>query len=615
MSHTIWLPPTASDEATSVDMRVRIFLPLKAVFEDCNSTVEELRVQLAKLSRTDALIWCARLNLVVTNATHHDHMVKQGFAIRMIFNENEIRKIASFFCEQKTLEATTVFFRAQLLELTQWIAVFCHDLPGDGETFENPKVRQAFGKAALIASDLWGQRNYDGKIDATRPIEPIGDSRRRSLGAARIGTDAASSGMDPMLAIARGRKMFIEHFRHIHPTVDDEFREASGLALDAFYGLLGILAIHYLVRSPEDGGVRTPNSGLFHQDHFTALSADLKDAYAKYAQFASQTPQELADALRDKLGDSNGLACIRRRPILRTDDGRCIVMDPVFFAEHAAVGPLFTIVGKKKTGQERRQCFADFGLAFERYAHSILRRMYPILAPPLVDRLTCPFLGTSAIGEPVEIADACLNDATEIVLMEIKGRWLRDEDAAAPEWEVYLTDLHDKFARAEQPGSPPMGAGQLAKNISLLASGEWTVDNQDVSVVQRIYPVLLVYDARLQAAGHTWYLAEEFRIALAPDQVFADQEMRKGRFRVAGLIVLSIDDLENLETSVEGFALIDLLRDYSNASPDRLCSFHNYLAVSKYSKKLYANRALAGSALEVLAVAKELMGGVSESST
>ena len=48
-------------------------------------TVDELKQQLARLSRTDALLCCARLNLVVSNGTYHDDLEKQRFAVQAIF--------------------------------------------------------------------------------------------------------------------------------------------------------------------------------------------------------------------------------------------------------------------------------------------------------------------------------------------------------------------------------------------------------------------------------------------------------------------------------------------------------------------------------------------------
>ena len=43
---------------------------------------------------------------------------------------------------------------------------------------------------------------------------------------------------------------------------------------------------------------------------------------------------------------------------------------------------------------------------------------------------------------------------------------------------------------------------------------------------------------------------------------------------------MTIGDLENLATSVEGFSLRDFLHAYSIANPERMRSVHNFMATS-----------------------------------
>jgi hypothetical protein len=609
MNDKMWLPPNALDRQAQGSTPVGVFVPADRVFPGIQPTAGELKKLLTRLSRTDSLIWCARLNLIVSNATHQDHLVKQRFAINTIFSPEEIERIAAFLAGRKEPQQTAVFFRAQLLELIQWLAVHCCDLPGDGSTFEDPGIRQTFGKAALIAGELWGSRSY-ASVTLSASIQ---ETRKRCLGAMRVGLDAASTGMDPVLAIARGRQMFLGHLRHFRPSVSQEFHEASGLPLETFYALTMIIAIYYLVRAPDQGGPREAASGLFGESHFAEVNRELGCAFRSYADFAAQTPEDLAGALRElirdgqPLGSSRGLARIRERPILRMKDGRCIVMDPTFFGEHAAVGPLFAIVRKKTAKKEQDQCFVDFGEAFERYSQSVLQRMYPAPAAPMVARVAFPVAGISREGTEVEIADACLNNVTDVVLIEMKARWLPDECAEADGPSRYVSALRDRYARPEGPRVRPKGAGQLANSIAHLANGEWKPKVQDFTSARTIYPVLLCYDPGLQAPGHTWYLAEEFRVALAPDDGYADGDMRKGRFRVSGLIVLSIDDLEALEASIENFCLADLLRDYSRASPDRMSDIRTFLATSEYRKRLFASRGWAEAALAAIRDAEDLM--------
>jgi len=400
--------------------------------------------------------------------------------------------------------------------------------------------------------------------------------------------------MDPIQAVARGRLLFLEHMSHIRPSVSNEFYSASGLPLERFFDITTIIASYFMLRTREMGGQPKDDMGLFHQEHFEQKDQELGGLFQKYARFACQSPEEFADAVRDSVGTYRALGRIRGRPILRTHDGRCIVMDPVYFAEHVAVGPLFAILGGT-TGRESEQCFADFGHAFEHYCSQLFRRMYPA-SSVLFNRLECPVMGADQDGSLIQIADGCLNDLTDLVLFEFKSAWLPDEFTEADDPSRYLKALQDRYARANGPESPK-GAGQLANTITHLANGEWKPKTQDFASTRKILPVLLCHDSRLEAPLHAWFLARQFHSALAPDQEYDNGDMRKGTFRVAGLIVLSVDDLEFLERSVEHFSLTELLRDYSQASPDRMCDMRSFLSISEYRKKVFASGILGESAI------------------
>jgi hypothetical protein len=317
---------------------------------------------------------------------------------------------------------------------------------------------------------------------------------------------------------------------------------------------------------------------------------------ATYLALESQTADELREAL---WGQRQDVMCpeaagryeykaLRRRPILRAYDGRAIIIDPVFYAERAAVGQLFLIIdGVSKAKSD--QIFSAFGHAFEQYAWRLLQRMYPTPSPGLVDRLCCDVQGKNRAGQSVQITDACLNDVTEAILFEMKAVWVRDDLIFENDPERYLDHLRDRYGvRIEDDGSRSVkGVGQLARTITKLASGEWTPLAQDFTLVERLYPVLLVHDPLIDAPGHGNILAQEFAAALAPDQVRQTGEMRKGRFWVVPLIIMTIADLESLETSIEHFSLHDLLRDYSVDCSDRMLSLHNYIATSKYRTRIY----------------------------
>ena len=55
---------------------------------------------------------------------------------------------------------------------------------------------------------------------------------------------------------------------------------------------------------------------------------------------------------------------------------------------------------------------------------------------------------------------------------------------------------------------------------------------------------------------------------------------------VRPLTVMTIQDLENLEGSVNAFSFVRLLDDYAQECPDRVRSLHNFIAFSAYGPKI-----------------------------
>jgi len=108
-----------------------------------------------------------------------------------------------------------------------------------------------------------------------------------------------------------------------------------------------------------------------------------------------------------------------------------------------------------------------------------------------------------------------------------------------------------------------------------------------------------VQDESMTAAGHARFLSEAFRDAI-DGVVGSGLDARLGDFHVHPLIVMTVGDLENLETSSEHFAMADILRDYSNHHSDRNISLHDYMATSRYSGSLLHSRSLAEAGMEVL---------------
>jgi hypothetical protein len=129
---------------------------------------------------------------------------------------------------------------------------------------------------------------------------------------------------------------------------------------------------------------------------------------------------------------------------------------------------------------------------------------------------------------------------------------------------------------------------------------------QEFRNINRIVTVLVVHDVLLSAPGFGGFVAAEFDRALGPCQKLTPCERLKGAVNVVVPIVLTVEDIEVLEVSIEHFSMREVLLDYSDACPDRMTSFHTFLATSvKYSRQIYASRHLASQAMEPVQVAMD----------
>lgn len=159
--------------------KIGIFLPVSEVFDDISNDFETFKSLLGNLSRTDALFWCARINLIISDP-EVDHITKQQTGLNQFFTPEEIKKVNNFVSKNGGAERITVFFRGQILELIRWIVLYSNDFPDDGIAFENSEMRRNFAKAILIAGDIWSRRVF-GKNRFSLD-DGMNIARRRSLG-------------------------------------------------------------------------------------------------------------------------------------------------------------------------------------------------------------------------------------------------------------------------------------------------------------------------------------------------------------------------------------------------------------------------------------------------
>jgi hypothetical protein len=107
-----------------------------------------------------------------------------------------------------------------------------------------------------------------------------------------------------------------------------------------------------------------------------------------------------------------------------------------------------------------------------------------------------------------------------------------------------------------------------------------------------------VHDTLLIAFGSGAFLENEFRTLLGTAGL---------RKHVSQLTVITVQDLEHLESSVGPFSLREFLLDYTNESHGGVRSVHNYMAFSKYRETVKPSAALMKRATELLEHARRVL--------
>ena len=540
---------------------VGLFVPVEEVFPGMTASEPTLLSLLESLSRDDTLFMAARLNTIVSGPGDFDMQPRQQQALSTMCSTAQIDRVNDFARRHKAAGVPAVFFRGQLLELMRWTARHARNLPGDGTTYESPEYRERFVKAALIAGSLWGQRVYGGKLTAA---EPVDETRLKALGALRKGVEEGNLAPHIGVAIGRGLKLFTDYLPRHYPAFEEQFQAATSLSVSQYLPCATALCI-YIQQRHKDGP-------LFIT-HTVAAATTYKDIYPAFFALESQSSEQLAVSLwRDF--DKVGYKALRERPIMVAADGRAMILDPTLFIERISIGALFH-VAKGKTRSESMRVFAAFGDAFEAYVAETLGRMYPH-RQGLVDRLRLNVIGYNALGKEFEI-DAALLDVACAVVSETKAVFLREDAILSPKPEDFLAALRAGYGASADKKERDKGVAQLARSIGAIIRGEWVGEHGEFAQLPVIYPVLVAHDTRLDAPALGHFLETEFRALLGA--------VPEGK-RVAPLTVMTIQDLENLERSINEFSLVELLEDYSRECPDRMRSLHNFIAFSKYAAKI-----------------------------
>lgn len=494
----------------------------------------------------------------------------------------EIRRLQEYAAEID--HVPIVYFRRQLLELLRWLAysTSTRKISSYSKT-QLLRERERFLFAALCAGEIWSRTTYREVFmdDAV----PLISRRHDYLLAFRNSREAAAVVGNPYRPIARSSIIFGDIFPALLERFSTTFCEATGLAYEDFLNCQALFWASLINKQNEWAhidlqGFRSHRYRLF-----------MKRFLSRYAQpLSALATADGNGPASERSRRSNRLRTLRRRPILLTSDGnQAVVPDTVIFSEFMSVGPLFEVL----PFFDRGTLFDRFGRAVEEYCGRILQQAYPRTSDRLTRRFYQNASGSSAAIE-FEV-DAHLVSGSEAAVLEIKASFL-SEDVTTGSNAEFVALLRERFV--SDAGGRPKGVKQIARVVDAICSNVWSGKEGEFSRVTRLFPVLVVLDSLLDSGLFGRFLAEEFAA-----QFGTHMDDRNGGFDlhgrwVAHLLVLTVDDLEDLQDSLDQFSLVDMMRDYSEAHADRLLSVHNYLTTSGYSGQLRHNRYLATTAGE-----------------
>lgn len=585
------------------------FIPHSVAFPNRPCGFDALRALLEQLSRTDAMFWCARLNLALASRRYDERHELQTEIANAFLTARERHLVNAWAHDTGRAPGRAyLFFRAQLLDLLCWVALLARDLPSDGTTFKRAATRLAFAEAALIVGDAWGERVY-ATLDDTGDREADLENAMRGM---RTGLEFSLAEQDPAAAIARGRLIYSYVPDKVRSDFLHEFHKHTHVTLDEFFPAATTLVA---VSALNSGHATGPAPIMNIHVAADAMTSEAAISFRQTFRLLSQSPGQLCNALQEydptgvlRLNTRFDYLPLRSRPVLVAPDGRFLVIDAQFMADQLVRGPLFAVATALKGSPKANTIFGGFGDGFQAYVLAFLRNLYP------GSSLICSLLHESPRallnGDEVELADAAIEGVEALILLEIKGVFLADQRIGPGANEAHIEAIRKKYAilpgDSGSKAGRAVGVGQLVRNIAALVFGEFTSVGLKVPTDGTVYPVIVSFDELMAAPGVVDLLRKSFSTGWN-----AELQARTGkataRPRVAPLTIMTVRELELMDSIVRTRTLASVLAAYTSETAIR--SFYDHLYAHRDSYDLTPSEHIRNHGMqEVARVAAHVFG-------
>ena len=218
---------------------------------------------------------------------------------------------------------------------------------------------------------------------------------------------------------------------------------------------------------------------------------------------------------------------MRDRPLLQFQNGHIACVYPELIVEKITPAIFWWTTAPDK--KQETHWKVEWGYVAEAYATFVLEQ--------IAKATGCQF-AADVKGENWQI-DAVMWNEHMVALFEVSTATLTDAVAMSGDMETVRAALRKAFIESERPGKPPEHEAvfQLKRDVTLLRDGVLQ-KVLPLAEIERVYPVLISFDRRLQTPGLWFYLDYELHQALPNDLPWP----------VAPLAALTIEDLEGVES-------------------------------------------------------------------
>lgn len=562
---------------------------------------------IGRLPIDQTLFQCAKLNLIFTHASLGDEEDVQESAIELLrtqnwLDERDIDRIHKYLRRRNEKLDDHVFFsRIQCLELMRWMSVWGDRLGRLGAN--DIKQKQAFARAMLQSFEIWKERTQRQQALLIFSDDVTREHRFESLRFMREAEQWKLANLHPAFHFCRTKRLFLDEFFGRNSELQSAVENKLQMSIDDYVACIIGLSCRigqWFTKMDK----RILPTLEFDPTTFCSAAPDIAPTFERFVQLEGQTAEQLFQSYERSSSDPLSLTetrPLRERPILLKSDRRAAtIIDLSFFFERASSGLLFHAAGAAGvTAMEK------FGEAFERY---VCDRLDGYVRTKRSQGMNLAGISRVFTDETeTEFADYVLVSGRTVLLFEVKGSWLKDDNVAKQNADDYWLEVQKKYVKNDK--GKRKGVGQLAHSIRTWTEGtakpRLPIQPEDVDT---IIPVLFTSDRYMSAVWHSEFLAEDFQSLMLGYTSSVKAEFDLNGFRVLNLCLITIDEFDEFEARAVRGSLDELLKGYSERIPDRESCAGAYICMQK-SEAFAPKSALAIDGESVIDAASERFFG------